>query len=493
MADLHVWVGLIAGWLLFAIFITGAICFYREEVSQWLRPEIPARPAYLDNTSMSERALASLTRLAPTSSQWQIWLPTDRSNVVEVAWQAREGRDRALLDPTTGQPLHPRDTQAGDFFYYFHFSLHYLPRLLGRWIVGLCAMLGLLAIVTGVIVHKRIFRDFFTFRWGKGQRSWLDAHNALSVCGLPFHAMILYTGLVTLMFTYMPWGKDLAYPAQRNAAELREVMTVTTTPMPASEPRTGPIEIAPMIQEAARLWTDKEVHRIIVSNPGTSNAQVIISRGDNQRASVTPDYLVFDHASGSLLEHKKNVGAASRTWAVFYALHVGRFADGFARLLYFVLSLTGAAMVATGMVLWTVKRGQKHKSTPSLGLRCVKKANVAAMAGLLIAVPAFFITNRVLATDLPHRGDWEIHIFFLVWSLAVLHASTRRPSRAWTEQFLLAALLFASIPFVNAFMTSRGFLKSVAHHDWLFTAFDGAFIVLALVLCLTARRMWPRS
>src|SRR5256885_6747652 len=25
------------------------------------------------------------------------------------------------------------------------------------------------------------------FRSGKGQRSWLDAHNALSVLGLPFH------------------------------------------------------------------------------------------------------------------------------------------------------------------------------------------------------------------------------------------------------------------------------------------------------------------
>src|SRR3546814_12943346 len=74
-----------------------------------------------------------------------------------------------------------------------------MPVVWGRWLAGVAAMFMLVAIVSGVITHKKIFVDFFTFRWGKGQRSWLDAHNALSVFGLPFHLMITYTGLVTLM------------------------------------------------------------------------------------------------------------------------------------------------------------------------------------------------------------------------------------------------------------------------------------------------------
>ena len=63
---------------------------------------------------------------------------------------------------------------------------------------ALIALLMLVAILSGIVTHKKIFRDFFTLRRGKGQRSWLDGHNATAVLALPFHLMITYTGLVTL-------------------------------------------------------------------------------------------------------------------------------------------------------------------------------------------------------------------------------------------------------------------------------------------------------
>ncbi|WP_164064772.1 PepSY domain-containing protein, partial [Serratia marcescens] len=70
----------------------------------------------------------------------------------------------------------------------------------------------LVAIITGVITHKKIFKDFFTFRKDKGLRSWLDFHNVSAVMALPYHAMITYTGIVTLMIMYLPWGVKVAYP-----------------------------------------------------------------------------------------------------------------------------------------------------------------------------------------------------------------------------------------------------------------------------------------
>lgn len=64
MAGLHLWAGVVAGWLLYAIFITGGISCFREELTQWLRPEIAARPAVLDRTDAVRRALATLARQA---------------------------------------------------------------------------------------------------------------------------------------------------------------------------------------------------------------------------------------------------------------------------------------------------------------------------------------------------------------------------------------------------------------------------------------------
>ncbi len=39
MAWLHSWLGLSFGWLLFAIFLTGAVTYYRHEISIWMQPE----------------------------------------------------------------------------------------------------------------------------------------------------------------------------------------------------------------------------------------------------------------------------------------------------------------------------------------------------------------------------------------------------------------------------------------------------------------------
>ena len=98
----------------------------------------------------------------------------------------QRGFGEGNFDPATGQQVTSRDTLGGEFFYRFHFQFHYMPVVWGRWLAGAAAMFMLVAIVSGVITHKKIFVDFFTFRWGKRQRSWLDAHNSLSVFGLPF-------------------------------------------------------------------------------------------------------------------------------------------------------------------------------------------------------------------------------------------------------------------------------------------------------------------
>src|SRR5690606_14142369 len=125
--------------------------------------------------------------------------------------RAHRGGTRLTIDSATGEVLQARETRGGSFLYRFHFELYGLPRIWARWIVGIATLLMLVAIISGVITHKKIFKDFFTFRPGKGQRSWLDAHNATAVFALPFHIMITFSGLLLLLFTLMPWGVNQIY------------------------------------------------------------------------------------------------------------------------------------------------------------------------------------------------------------------------------------------------------------------------------------------
>ncbi|WP_306396895.1 PepSY-associated TM helix domain-containing protein [Telluria beijingensis] len=476
MAGLHLWAGLLGGWLLIAIFVTGGISYYRDELTQWLRPEIPARPAALDQATAAQRALGTLARQGAGFDEWHVILPGARANAIEVAWERGDTRERALLDPTSGALLAPRATQGGEFFYYFHFSLHYLPATLGRWIVGLCTIMSLVVVVSGIVIHRRIFKDFFTFRPGKGQRSWLDAHNGFSVLSLPFHLMILYTGLVTLMFFYMPWPALAAFGPQQARSEMAKVMQPRFD-TPARSGSAAPLaSLAPLMAQADARWGSDKVGRIVVTHPGDGAARIAIVRGDGDRVSVAPSWLLFDGVSGALLATHDSASPAIRTWGGAYALHLGRFADPLLRLLYFLSSLAGAAMVATGMVLWAVKRRQKSPR-PGFGLLLVERGNVACVAGLSIAVAGFMLANRLLPLDLAARAQWEIHCFFAVWGLAALFAACRPAAQGWRALALASGALWASLPLVNIVTTGR-----------LFPAFDAAFIGMAGLSWLVSRR-----
>ena len=232
MAWLHAWTGLVAGWLLLVACVTGSAAYYRDELSLWMRPELHvASLAPVAQADAARRALAALQTLAPGADSWMIDLPQARTPLTGISWSSARGAimtpgagrpggtfESATLDSVTGAAPPPaRDTRGGDFFYVFHFTLHYLPVLWGRWLVSICTMVMLVAIISGVVTHRRFFADFFTFRPGKGQRSWLDAHNALGVLALPFHLMICYSGLVALMFLSMPWAVKALYPEGRGA------------------------------------------------------------------------------------------------------------------------------------------------------------------------------------------------------------------------------------------------------------------------------------
>ena len=75
MAWLHTWSGLVVGWLLFAIFLTGAVSFYRHEISGWMRPELRQMAPSPDAASI---ALDRLKAIAPNARRWLVDLPDAR-------------------------------------------------------------------------------------------------------------------------------------------------------------------------------------------------------------------------------------------------------------------------------------------------------------------------------------------------------------------------------------------------------------------------------
>jgi uncharacterized iron-regulated membrane protein len=492
MAVLHTWSGLVLGWLLFAVFLTGTMSYYRAEISQWTRPELH-RTA--DNDAAARQALRHLQQIGQGAARWLIDLPGQRDSAIHLAvWRDRNAApadlprfQRVMLDAATGLPSTARGTHGGDFFYYFHFDL-LMPGPAGRIIVGMAAMAMLVSIISGVITHRRIFADFFTFRPGKAQRSWLDAHNATAVLALPYHLMITYTGLLTLMFLYLPFGLDTAYGSHRDAFQ-PEASRGIAAPPPANRP--APLaDLAPLLERAKAHWPGGEqVGRINIYRPGDAHARIELIAADDGHISHYRGRLVFDGVSGALLETDADVSWVVATERAMYGLHLGRFGGPALRALFFLSGVAGSAMVATGLVLWLVARRRKHAE--HFGHRLVGRLNIAAIAGLPVAIAVFFLANRLLPVDLAGRADREGLCFFAAWALLLLHALLRDERRAWPEQFGAAAALFLLVPLLGGVTTDRHLLASLPAGDWPLAGLDLAMLAAGLLcggLALHLRR-----
>src|SRR3546814_3196844 len=75
MSELHTWVGLLLGWVLYAMFLTGTVAYFKDELSQWMRPELAQQSQVPDPALTAQRIADELVAIAPGSSQWSMRLP----------------------------------------------------------------------------------------------------------------------------------------------------------------------------------------------------------------------------------------------------------------------------------------------------------------------------------------------------------------------------------------------------------------------------------
>ncbi|MET3725980.1 PepSY-associated TM helix domain-containing protein [Sphingomonas trueperi] len=497
-AFLHTWSGLLLGWVLFLVFVAGTIAFYREGLNRWMRPELARieQPA-----QVLAGAQRFLEHKAPGARSWFIAMPDPAAPRAQLFWvpQPKRGepprrrgrRENQALIGADGEPAVARQTRGGEFFYRFHFDLHYMPVVWARWIVGFAAMMMLVAIISGIVTHKKIFKDFFTLRRGKGQRSWLDGHNATAVLGLPFHLMITYTGLVTLMAMLMPWAVVANYADTTKFSE-------TIFPQPAeTQPaaRPAPLVDLRIIARDAQRRLGSPLGYFEVRNPGNAAARVLVSQHPGSLLSARTPMLAYDGSTGQRVWQSPAPGAAAVTAGAMVGLHAGRFADGWLRWIYFLCGVAGSVMVASGLVLWTVKRREKlpDPQRPHFGFRMVERLNVATIGGFPLGIACMFWANRLLPVGMQARAEWEVHCLFLAWAAAALLALLRRPQQVWPALFAATGALLALLPAYNLLATPAGLPATLSRGDAMLAGIDLAMLAfgatyLALGIRVTRHR-----
>lgn len=493
MALLHTWAGLLLGAVLFAVFWTGTLILFWSEIDQWMMPQtrLAAAPAPL---SLDRAARLVLPLVPPGATQWRIDLPTARTPVAAFSYRLADGEEHVrLFDPVRFELLaQPGTDGASGFLVPLHYSLHLEWKDTGKWLVGAAGMAMLVLLVSGIVIHRKLVAQLFTFRPRKRlPRSALDLHNLSGVLLLPFHAMLALSGLVIFITVFFPQAHVASYGAtpKARAAFMAEAYG-RHAGKKAGEPGTL-ASLDAMRAEAERLWGGESPYFVRAWQPGDAAGVIELRRSYAREVTMNLDQLYFDAATGRLVR-RFEAGPVMTVQRVFSGVHFARFDHGTLRGLYFAGGLGGCVLVATGFLFWLEARRSRHARDGLGGVRLVETLAIGSMTGLVLATLAFLVANRVLPADagLPgwDRAALERAAFHGTWLAAFAHAGLRRTA-AWREQLVAIAALAVAAVLLNWVTTGDHLLRTLADGRYAVSGVDLALLASGGVAWHAARRI----
>ncbi|MGY1519786.1 PepSY-associated TM helix domain-containing protein [Luteimonas sp. A482] len=532
MTWLHTWFGLVLGFVLMAAFFFGALSVFDREIDRWAIPatRIEAQPM----PSFEQVLRPAFERMQPTRAAIEAMRPRVDGPMPErfdtpVSWSAyTTHRDPVLalfagfevpnakdpeeaiwadvtIDPRDGRLLPVDQLKVGSgFFYPMHYGLTLDWKNLGIWIVGFSALVMLAALVSGVVMHRRMFREFFTFRPGKARlRSVLDLHNLTGVVALPFHFFFAFTGLLIFAATYyFPVGHTQLHALHDLHAqvEARE----TGLPHERAGVAAGLANVDAMVAEARRRWEANgkagEVGFLWLQHVGDANGFVSVYRAGTDRIALVGDAIHFKASSGELIREDPAATPVARVAEFLTGLHLQHFRHWLLRWLYVFGGLAGAVCIATGFIFFVEKRKRQHAQQGSQGARVVDALAVASVTGMVLAALGILVANRLLPEDIAGRGDWQRYAFWGTWVLALLHAAWRsapvaqgRSNPAWREQSVAIAMLAVTAVLLNWATTGDHLLRTLAAGYWPVAGVDLSLLACATVAAFAARRLRLRA
>jgi uncharacterized iron-regulated membrane protein len=536
MAWVHTGFGLVLGYVLMVVFFFGTLSVFDREIDRWAVPEtrfavqpMPSfdrvlapmyqhlRPDSAELERIARRVTGELPDAASLPLVSLFAYTTHRDPVLLVgaefgvpnapldpADDHLHVHGRAQVDPRSGAFLPENRLQIGtDFFYPMHYSLNASPAIIGYWVVGLAAMSMLAALVTGLVIHRRLLRELFTFRPHKrSQRSTLDLHNLTGVVALPFHFFFALTGLLIFAAIYLPVHDSLLRPLDRQ----HEVLEAAQTGLP-HEPAgvAAPLaSVDAMVAQAKARWAQRgipgEVGFLTIEHMGDLNGYVSIFRAGSDRVALVGEGIHFSASTGEILYEDPAPSAVHAVSEFLTGLHLQHFRHWLLRWLYVLGGLVGCVCIATGFIFFTEKRKRQWAHHAPRSLRWVDALAVTAVTGMVLAVLGMLVANRVLPVDLPARAGWEERAFWCTWLCALLHAWVRSTallrgavSPAWREQCIGIAALAVLAVMLNWVTTGDHLWHTVTTGYWPVAGVDASLLAVAVIAFSAAVRLYSRG
>ena len=491
--EVHVWVGILSGLMLFVAFYAGAITMFEKSLQRWATPPSALHaPLPLEQAPALVRAV--LAAHPQAARNYSVIVSPSAEQPARVVWRV-PGKGRrdftefgasfaadgslqveALRKAPVAQLVDSLHQQVGLPF----------ADAVAKPIMGAVALLYVLALVSGIIVVlPTLAKDLFALRIGKNiKRMWLDVHNALGIVSLPFH---LIMALTCVVFAF----HDQIYDVQGHVVYPNGIQwgEMERTPPPPGAHTLPPSELLRRINAQLPGF---EVYSLgyKTGKSGVLEASVTgldVRYGTRARTQATTH---LDAYTGQVDTHDLPGHMEGWDTAVnsFFMLHFGSFGGNPVRWMYLLLGLCGALVFYTGNLLWIESRRKKQRTgnlpAQTRSTRVLGSLSVGVALGCVAGISATLAVTKWLPARVDNLAAWHEWVYYLVFLAAVAWALRRGAARSAHELLWACAVLTLLIPLSS--LAGRWGIGGAWHHSGSGSMIDVTALLAVPVLMLIA-------
>lgn len=474
--ELHTWVGICAGILLFICFFAGGLSMFQHDLSKWATP--PQQSLNTVEFHQYNDLVSQVQQRHPEAQKsFQINLNSKEFHYAPIQWQPAQSQAHddhafdtdqsamlATLKPDgTLQVEQENLSKLGWLIEQLHETAG-IPSMLGHhtlgvYVMGVVSVLYFLALMTGLIILlPTLVKDYFAIRQGKNKkRFWLDAHNVIGITSLPFHILISVTVIVFAFHDLFYDGLGQLVTKGKPLFE-RPAKVQIADPVP----RLDVEKILLQVQQQALGYEVSSVSFNNLDQPAKASARVSLYspdqmlRGDNFDVMFFNPYQSAPYSTANLNTQSSGLDQLIRS---MFSLHFGNYGGDFTRWLYLALGLGGAFLFYSGNILWIESRVKRQKN-PNLAppaqrkdVQFIANLTIGACLGTVFGIVMSMLIGRwayVLSPELYSINAWFMYIYYAIFIFSLMLSFVLGAARALPTLLLSIVIVLLLMPLTSA-------------------------------------------
>ncbi|MEM9291110.1 MAG: PepSY-associated TM helix domain-containing protein [Acidobacteriota bacterium] len=432
--DIHSWLGLLGGLVFFICVYSGSLALFEQELLPWEQPQ--NRLVATGEILSPDQAVAIAYEHFEGEPDLFVTLPSEANGGYTVRSFGEGGVETIRLHPSSGEVVESEHEHALHFLTHLHTDLH-LPRPLGRYLVGFLGIFMLMSLISGIMAHPKMLKEFFLLRWRPSLRiTFSDLHKQLGVWGLAFGLVMSFTGAILgLLGLFAPimvlsaFGGDVEKATEAFSGPHYEETGQSATMLSVDQ----------LMADLEGRQQGMEVGSLNISHWGDETAEVgfnLTEKPERRMVGGETHRLSLVDGSPIFISAFTDRGAGNRLFGMVQPLHYALYGSLGLKLIYFVSGLVLSFGILSGTVIWLQRREAKEGTKEARRYKRLGQLHLGVSLGLVLA--------SVLALGAGRWAPGTLEtVFWTSWLACSVAAFTTQDGYRFTRigVFAIAGLL----------------------------------------------------